>query len=175
LTTGCAEISSLDSHDKTARFQKAEDSYRASMDWGDWPELFLLMRNPPIEGEEVMMQINDPKTETPQMIAITVPDDTQIKKRQLQQLTDEYLIYLDTIHVSNIKSLSTDLTSNDGQSRMMVQYRFDNSAKVHTVRYTVHWWYDKESNYWFTDTPLPKELDIPKYKTIKLSPKQKQY
>ncbi|MCU7800474.1 MAG: hypothetical protein KZQ70_10070 [gamma proteobacterium symbiont of Lucinoma myriamae] len=58
------------------------------------------------------------------------------------------------------------------ESRFRIEYRLDNSAKIKTIRHTVSWWYDKEGNHWFTDTPLPKEFDLPKVKTIKLSPKK---
>lgn len=142
LLTACAE---MDSHSSISRFQKSEDVYRASMRWGEWTNAFQLMREKP---------------------------GSDSSSTELKPLTDDYLSYLETIKVKHVEVLASGMNEKEGsgESKLKIEYRFDNSLKINTIRQTVSWWYDKESNHWFTNTPLPKEFDLPKSKTIKLSP-----
>ena len=154
IITACAE---LDSHSPVYRFQKAEDAYRAGMRWGEW--------------ESVLYQIRpNPKT-----VVVTV-DSTDEADNYIKEKTsrDELLTHLVTIKVTNAEALSSSMNEDEGtgETRMMIQYRFENSAKIQTIRYKVSWWHDEKSNTWFTETPLPKEFEPPKHKTIKLSPKR---
>jgi len=144
LLSACAE---MDSHSQISRFQKSEDVYRASMRWGEWTNTFQLMRDKP---------------------------GSDNSNSKLKPLSDEYLTHLETIKVKHIEVLSSGMSKKEGtgESRLKIEYHFDHSAKIQLVRHTVSWWYDKESNNWFTGTPLPKEFDLPKSKTIKLSPRQ---
>lgn len=144
LITACAE---MDSHSSTSRFQKSEDIYRASMRWGEWSNTFQLMRDKP---------------------------DSASGSTKLKPPSEEYLVHLDTIKVKFVEVLSSGMNKEEGigESRFRIEYRLDNSAKINTIRQTVSWWYDKEGNHWFTNTPLPKEFDLPKSRTIKLSPKK---
>ena len=56
------------------------------------------------------------------------------------------------------------------ESLFEIEYRFDNSAVIKKFKHKVKWWFDKENNSWYTDTPLPKEFAKSKSRTIKLSP-----
>jgi len=143
LVTACAE---LDSHSSISRFLKSENVLRASMRWGEWVNAFALLKSNPDNPSS--------KIESP---------------------SEEYLAYLSTLKIAHVKVLTSGITEEDkaGESLFLIEYRFDNSAKIHKIRHKVDWWYHKESNTWFTDTPLPKEFDIPepRSRTIKLSPK----
>ena len=138
--TGCAE---MDSHSEISRFQNSENVYRASMRWGEWSNLFQLMRER--------------------------PDSTS----KLTALSEEYITHLEGIKIKDIEVLNSNMSeeSGTGETRFKIGYRLDNSLKIIPIKHTVSWWYQEEANIWFTDTPLPKEFDLPKTKTIKLSPK----
>lgn len=141
VITGCGELSGLDSNSKVSRFTKSERTYKASLRWGEWIGAIQLHRS---------------------------PEDKQIKP-----FSDEYLEYLSTIKIKNIEAQNSGMNPDKetGQTLYIIEFRFDNSAKINKIRHMVHWWYDKKSNTWFTKTPLPKEFDLPEKKTIKLSPK----
>jgi len=140
LITSCAE---MDSHSEISRFQNSENVYRASMRWGEWSNLFQLMRER--------------------------PDSTS----KLTALSEEYITHLEGIKIKDIEVLNSNMSekSGTGETRFKIGYRLDNSLKIIPIKHTVSWWYQEEANIWFTDTPLPKEFDLPKTKTIKLSPK----
>ncbi len=139
LLSGCAE---MDSHSQISRFQNSEDIYRASMRWGEWTNLFQLMKNK--------------------------PDSTS----ELEKPSEDYLTHLDGISVESVEVLSSGMNKDKGtgHSTLKIGYRFNNSVKVHSIKHTIAWWYHEESNLWFTDTPLPEEFDLPESRTIKLSP-----
>ncbi len=145
LMTACAE---LDSHSTISRFQDSEDVYRASMRWGEWTNLFQLMKDKP---------------------------DSEADSSALKSPSEAYLIHLDSIKVKQIQVISSAMNDKEGtgESRFKIEYRLDNSAKINLIRHTVSWWYDKENNLWFTTTPLPEEFDLPQSRTIRLSPKNK--
>lgn len=138
----------MDSHSSISRFQKSEDVYRASMRWGEWHNVFQLMKDKP---------------------------DTDIHSSKLKPVSETYLNHLETIKVKHIEVLSSGINDKEGtgESRLKIEYRFDNSAKINSIRQTVFWWYDEASNHWFTNSPLPEEFDLPKSRTIKLSPKSR--
>lgn len=137
----------MDSHSAISRFQKSEDIYRASMRWGEWTNTFQLMRDNP---------------------------DSDNSTAKLKPPSEELLIHLDTIKVQHVEVLDSGMDEKEGkgQSRFKIEYNLDNSAVIKSIRHTVSWWYDRKANHWFTDTPLPEELDLPKTKTIRLSPKR---
>jgi len=139
LISGCAE---MDSHSQISRFQNSEDIYRASMRWGEWTNLFQLMKDK--------------------------PDATT----KLEQASEDYLTHLESISIEDAEVLSSGMNKAEetGQTKLKIGYRFDNSAKVHSIKHTIAWWYHEESNTWFTDTALPEEFDLPESRTIKLSP-----
>ena len=145
LITACAE---MDSHSSISRFQKSEDVYRASMRWGEWTNLFQLMKDKP---------------------------DSNAESAKLTPPSEAYLTHLDSIKVKHIEVVSSGMNDKKGtgESRFKIEYRFDHSAKIKLIRQTVSWWYDKKNNLWFTNTPLPEEFDLPKSRTIRLSPKDK--
>lgn len=145
LMTACAE---LDSHSTISRFQDSEDVYRASMRWGEWTNLFQLMKDKP---------------------------DSEADSSALKSPSEAYLTHLDSIKVKQIQVISSAMNDKEGtgESRFKIEYRLDNSAKINLIRHTVSWWYDKENNLWFTTTPLPEEFDLPQSRTIRLSPKNK--
>ena len=134
----------MNSHSEASRFQNAEDVYRASMRWGEWDNAFQLMK------------------ERPDSIT------------KLKPPSEEYSTHLGTIKIKEIEVLSSGMNADlgTGQSKFKINYRFENSAVIKNIRHTIVWWYFKEANIWLTDTPLPKEFDLPKVKTIKLSPKK---
>lgn len=145
LLSACAE---MDSHSSISRFQKSEDVYRASMRWGEWSNTFQLMRDKPGSDNSTSA---------------------------LKPLTDEYLTYLETIKVKHIEVIRSGMNEKEGsgESKFDIEFHFDHSVKIKSVRHTVSWWYDQETNYWFTNTPLPEAFNLPKKTTIKLSPKKK--
>ncbi|WP_198264860.1 hypothetical protein [sulfur-oxidizing endosymbiont of Gigantopelta aegis] len=152
----CSQLSELDSSSPVFRFQKTEDLYRASMRWGEWPNLFQIMRD-------------NPKNKSTGQTSEQVP----LKKEDWNRPTEERMIHLSTIKISSVSALSSGMSEEKGEgtTRLLIEYHFDSSVTVLSLRHTLHWWYDKENNAWYTDTPLPKEFDAPKHKTIKLSPK----
>lgn len=168
LAAACAE---LDSHSTFSRFQKSEDLYRASMRWGKWTNILQLIRPRP--------ESSDSTNYNSKKMLMNVKSDSNYSSTGQESSTEqessfeELLAHLDTIHVSNVEVLSSAIKAEGtGESRLLIQYRFDTSAKINSIRHTVSWWYDKQSNNWFTDTPLPKEFDLPKHRTIKLLPKR---
>ena len=142
LMTACAE---LDSHSKISRFQQSENTYRAALRWGEWLGAFQLQRIKPGSNNN---------------------------SKVIQPPSEAYLDHLDTIKVKHIEVLSSGMHEDKetGETRFLIEYRFDNSAIIKKIRHKVSWWHDRKSNIWFTSTPLPKEFDLPKYRTIKLSP-----
>ena len=143
LLTACAGLAEMDSHSKIARFQNAEDVYRASMRWGEWNNVFQLMKDK--------------------------PDSTE----KLKPPSDDASVYLEKIKVRDIEVLSSGMKKDlgTGHSKFRIGYRFENSAVIKTLHHNVSWWYYEKGNVWFTDTPLPKEFDLPESNTIRLSPK----
>ena len=144
LVTACAEMAEMDSHSSISRFQKSENVFRASMRWGEWENVYQLLKPNPDN-----------------------PSD------KLKSPSEEYLNYLGTIKVAHIEVVKSGITEIDkaAESLFLIEYRFDNSAKIRRIRHKVYWWYNKEANTWFSDTPLPEVFAMPKSKTIKLSPK----
>jgi len=144
FSTACSELASMDSHSKISRFQHSEDIYRAAMRWEEWNDMFHLMKNKP----------------------------NSLNK--LKKPSEDYLSHLDKIKVREVEVLSSNMEKElgTGFSKFKIGYHLDTALKIHSIRHTVYWWYHKESNTWFTDTPLPKAFDIPKSRTIRLSPKR---
>ncbi len=92
--------------------------------------------------------------------------------------SEKLLKHLGTIHVKEVHVITsgmTDVSDEGGSARTMyeISYHTENSVKVHKIRHRVNWWYYKEANSWFTNTPLPKEFQLSELeeRTIKLSPK----
>ena len=174
MVTACAEFSELDSHSAFSRFQQSEDTYRAGMRWGEWSGVLYLMRPKPISTEsEKIITITDSSTGKEYQVVESQTEN--YNDSLLPKLSREELLkHLATIKVSHIEALESSMSKEKGTgiSRLRIEYHFDNSAIIKTLHYKVSWWYDKQSNTWFTDTPLPKEFDLPKHKTIKLSPKR---
>jgi len=169
LMTACGQLAEMDSHSTVSRFQKSENLYRSSFRWGDWTTIFQLMKNKPAETDSTSEKTIDEK------------ENYNVLKKKLSSTNDlnildtpseELLEHLDSIHVQEIIMLSSGMNDKEGsgKSRFEITYRTDSSVKIHSVKHTVHWWYHKDSNSWFTDTPLPKEFRPTKRKTIKLSP-----
>lgn len=163
MLTACAE---LDSHDKGFRYTKSENDYRAGMRWGEWNTVLYLIRPKP---EKVIMKVDSTNEKSQQVI--------DVPKGENQYSREELVDHLSTVKVKRLEVLSSSMGSDgiSGQSRFKIQYRFDNSTKLNELRYKVTWWYDKDTNTWFSDTPLPPEFMPPKAepskrKTIKLSP-----
>ncbi len=161
--TACSE---LDTHDKGFRFTKSEEDYRTGMRWGEWDGVLNLIRAKP---ESLVMNAGSENDKKYQVI--NIPKDENKLSRE------ELIDHLSTIKVKQIEVLSSSMGADgiSGQSRFMIQYRIDNSAKIQKFRHKVSWWYDKDTNIWFSETPLPKEFEPPKAdpskrKTIKLSP-----
>ena len=140
ILSGCAE---LDSHSSISRFVKAENVYRASIRWEEWEGLSQLMRSNPETSDSKMKPISEEQRE-----------------------------HLESIKVAHVEVLSSGIIEEDksGESLFEIEYRFDNSAVIKKFKHKVKWWFDKENNSWYTDTPLPKEFAKPKSRTIKLSP-----
>ncbi|MCK5697160.1 MAG: hypothetical protein KAI02_03300 [Gammaproteobacteria bacterium] len=143
FNTGCTDLQSMDSNSKISRFQNSEDVYRASMRWGEWNDLFHLMKDKPDAADK------------------------------LKQPSEDYLLHLETIKVKEVTVIGSNMDKalGEGFSQFKIGYRIDSVLKLYSIRHKVNWWYHKESNLWFTDTPLPKEFAPPKRRTIKLSPK----
>ncbi len=141
LVSACAE---LDTHNSTNRFQQADNLYNASMRWGEWYSLFQLMKANP----------NNPSSKI-------VPP------------SEEYIKHLSEIEVAHVEAINSGIIEPDKSARTLylIEYHPKNSSVIKTVRLNVDWWYDEKHNHWFTDTPLPKEFDLPKKRTIKLSPR----
>ena len=179
LITACAE---LDSHSNISRFQQSEDLYQAGMRWGEWSKVLYLIRPRPesSNSEKMITKVNPDNGKKYQVVEIKQGNNDSIAEQK--KSNEELLIHLDTIKVAHTEILSSFMNDAEGtgESRMLIEYRFDTSAKIRTLRYTVSWWHDEQSNTWFTDTPLPKEFEKPiaketenkKRKTIKLSPKR---
>jgi hypothetical protein len=147
--SSCAE---MDSHSSFSRFQKSEDTYRASMRWGEWNNVAQLMRKKPIDKSNI-------NTALP--LEVIAPS-----------ITEEQIEYLEKIKVPHVEVRNSGITIKDeaGITLLLIEYQLENSVKVNKIRHQVDWWYDKKSNIWFTETPLPKEFNKPEPKTIKLSP-----
>ena len=142
LMTACAE---MDSHSAISRFIQSEDTYKASLRWGEWMGVFQLYRNKP---------------------------GNQSNKTKIKPPSEEYLEHLETIIVTHIEVLHSGMHKDKetGDTLFLIEYRFDFSTKVKKIRHKIAWWHDDKSNIWYTATPLPKEFDLPKRRTIKLSP-----
>lgn len=147
LFSACAD---MDSHSTISRFNKSENTYRASIRWGEWPGVFQLQKPVPWLNTE---------------------------QAEIKPPSEEYSKHLETIKVVHIDVISSGMHQNEktGESVLNIEYHFENSTKVHKLRHKVSWWHDKESNIWFTNSTLPEEFDLPKAKTrmkntIKLSP-----
>ncbi len=169
LATACSD---LDSHDVVYRFQKSEDNYRAAMRWGEWTTILYMIRPGP---ESRLMRVDPADKSTYKVMETKTEVDDGEDLSAEQEITREDLIaHLETILISHseVTSSSVNNSKGTGTTRMNIQYHFDNSAIIKTLRYKLSWWHDKESNTWFTDTPLPEEFMPPKKKTIKLSPKR---
>lgn len=142
----CAEIAGMDSHSSISRFKHSEDLYKASLRWGEWINIFQLQR--PRDSDDIS--------------AVKPPSEA-------------LLTHLAHIKVTHTETLSSGINEDKatGQTLFLIEYHFDNSAKIQTIRHKVDWWYDSENNIWFTNTSLPKEFDVPETApgTIKLSPK----
>ncbi|MCK5649677.1 MAG: hypothetical protein KAI22_12445 [Gammaproteobacteria bacterium] len=168
LVSACAE---LDSSSAINRFQKSEDLYLASMRWGEWTNVLQLTRDrpekPSAENSE-KLQLMAVKSDRDE------PSAEQESSTNKNPSYNELLSHLDTIKVTHTEVLSSALseTKDTAESHMIIEYRFDTSVKINSIRHKVSWWRDEKSDNWFTDTPLPKEFDLPKRKTIKLSPKR---
>ena len=165
----------MDSHSSISRFQQSEDLYQAGMRWGEWSSVLYLMRPKPVSSnsEEMITKVNPDNGKKYQVVEIKQGNNDSIAEQK--KSTEELLTHLDTIKVARTEILSSSMNDAEGtgESRILIEYRYDYSAKINTLRYMVSWWHDEQSNTWFTDTPLPKEFDVPKHKTIKLSPRQK--
>lgn len=144
LMTACAE---MDSHSKVSRFQQSENTYRASLRWGEWLGAIQLQRTKPGSNSD---------------------------SKGFIQPSEAYLNHLDTIKVTHIETLSSAMHEDKktAATLFLIEYRFDNSAIINKIRHKMTWWHDQESNIWYTDTPLPEEFDLPQYRTIKLSPER---
>lgn len=115
------------------------------MRWGEWENVYQLLKPNP---DSISSQLKSP--------------------------SEEYLNFLSTIKIAHVELVKSGITVPDksGESLFKIEYRLENSAKIHKIRHKVDWWYSKEGNTWFSDTPLPKEFAMPpKSRTIKLSPK----
>lgn len=170
IITACAE---LDSHSNISRFQQSEDLYQAGMRWGEWSKVLYLIRPRPesSNSEKMITKVNPDNGKKYQVVEIKQNNNSIAEQKKSNE---ELLIHLDTIKVAHTEILSSFINDAEGtgESRMLIEYRYDTSAKINTLRYTLSWWHDEQSNTWFTETPLPKEFDMPKHKTIKLSPKR---
>lgn len=174
LVSACAE---LDSSSAINRFQKSEDLYLASMRWGEWTNVLQLTRDrpekPSAENAD-KLQAMVVKSDSNEHSAEQEPSAEQESSTNKNPSYNELLSHLDTIKVTHTEVLSSALseTKDTAESHMIIEYRFDTSVKINSIRHTISWWRDEKSDNWFTDTPLPKEFDLPKRKTIKLSPKR---
>jgi len=141
LVSSCAE---LDTHNPGNRFQQADNLYRASMRWGEWHSLFQLMKANP----------NNPFS-------------------KITPLSKEYIEHLSEIQVAHIEVVNTGIVEPEKSAKTIYLIEFHplNSSVIKKVHLSINWWYDDKLNKWFTDTPLPKEFEPPKKKTIKLSPR----
>lgn len=134
----------LDSHSKLSRFEGSINVYKGSLRWGEWHGAIELHRTPE-------------------------------NKKQMKKPSEKYLQHLSTIKVKHIEDKMSQMNPDKitGQSLFIIEYRFEDSVKMNTIRHMVYWWHDKETNTWYTKTPLPKEFDMSEeeQRTIKLSPK----
>lgn len=145
LLTSCAE---LDSHSKIYRFNDSENTYKASLRWGQWMNLLQLQRNDPDSGEKVTFS----------------------------EVSNEYLEQLNHIKVTHIESIGSSMNAEGTKSKViyLIEFHYDSSSIIKKINHTVDWWYDEPNNFWYTSTALPKEFNLnkqPKLNTIKLSPK----
>jgi len=140
------------------------------MRWAEWSTyLYLLRKKPNSNQAEKVITIRDPSTA--KKYKVIEDQTTSYNDSEEEKLSKEALIdHLSTIKVKRAEVLSSSMNGDTGESRILIEYRFDNSAKINSIRHKVHWWHDKESNTWFSETPMPKEFE-PGKKTIKLSPK----
>lgn len=162
LATACAE---LDSSSAINRFQKSEELYLASMRWGEWTNVLQLIRDQP----------EKPGAENAEKLPVmAVKSDSNERSTEQKFSYNELLNHLETIKVTHTEVLSSAMSEEEGtgESLVIIDYRFDTSVKIKSIRHTISWWRDEQSDNWFSDTPLPKEFDQPKHKTIKLSPKR---
>ncbi len=169
LVTACSE---LDSHDVVYRFQKSEDNYRAAMRWGEWGTILYMTRPRPAN---LLVKTDSADNRTYQVKETKAGIDDGENLSADEEITREALIaHLETILVSHTEVTGSSVSNGKGTgtTRMIIQYHFDNSARIQTLRYKLSWWHDKESNTWFTETPLPEEFMPKKSRTIKLSPKR---
>ena len=106
LMTACAE---MDSHSTISRFQNSEDVYRASMRWGEWSNVFQLMKDKP---------------------------DSNAESTKLAPPSEAYLTHLDSIKVKHIEVISSGINDKEGtgESKFKIEYRFDHSAKIKLIR-----------------------------------------
>ncbi len=157
LITACGDLAELDTHSTVSRFQKSEDLYKASLRWGEWPTFFHLIR-----------------PRTAQATPLTT-DAVDNKAEAFKPPSEELLNHLDTFKVSGVEVLSSAMNEKQGtgKTRFQIDYYRDDSTKINSFRQSVDWWYDKPSNNWYTDTPLPEEFALPRHPTIKLSPEKK--
>ncbi len=176
LLTACAE---LDTHSSLSRFQRSEKLYLSSMRWGEWSSFLYLLRAKPVNsGSEKIITITDPNTTKKYQV---IEDQTIVYNKSADRESstskesstdresstsresqrEELLAHLETIKVTHTETLGTSMSEAEGigESRVLVEYHFDARAKINSIRYNVSWWYDEPSNTWFTDTPLPKELN----------------
>lgn len=135
----------MDSHSPISRFQQSEKLYISSIRWGEWINIFQLQKS-------------------------------RYDNSVFKSPSDELLTHLSHIKVTHTETLSSAMNEDKatGSSLFLIEYRFDNSAKVKILRHKVDWWHNPENNIWYTSSSLPEEFDLPETEpgTIKLSPKK---
>lgn len=178
LLISCGQIKELDKHSIISRFQKSESLYSASMRWGDWSTLLQLIKNKPKKADTEQAASEKKSIYDDHRALESMNGSSGGKLNILTTPTEKMLAYLETIKVNEVKVLSSGMSDvkedqGSGKTLFEIVYHKTSSVRVHTIRHKVNWWYHKPSNSWFTDTPLPKEFQIPKSvsRTIKLSPK----
>ncbi len=163
MVTACAE---LDSHSSVSRFQNSEDTYREGMHWEEWEKVLYLTRTK-AENDLATDKATQMNPHTGKEYEV-INANNEEKKREFEELIE----HLETIKVLRTEVLSSSMNDDagTGATRLLIEYRFNNSTKIQTIRQRLSWWHDEKINIWFTETPLPEEFTPPKKKTIKLSP-----
>ncbi len=118
---------------------KAVKLYDKSLRWGNWEALLRLIRPKP---------------------------DTQFTDNELQQKYIADLKYLEHIRITRTQMSTPEFypQTKEAESFIIIDYTLQYGNAIHVEKLNLHWWYDKENEFWFTETPLPTFKPLKKQK-----------